>query len=75
MNSTLMSQYIEFVADRLVKQLGYEAIYHSKNPFDFMELISLNGKTNFFERRVSDYSLVTKSVDDGEEEFSMTADF
>ena len=77
MNSKLMSTYIEFVADRLVQQLGYEPIYNSKNPFDFMELISLNGKTNFFERRVSDYSLAMKSnnVEDELEEFSMTADF
>ena len=80
MNSNLMSQYIEFVADRLVQQLGYEKIYNSKNPFDFMELMSLNGKTNFFERRVSDYSLVQKSNNQSAEadeldEFSVTADF
>ena len=52
-----MSQYIEFVADRLVVQLGYNKIYKTENPFDFMEMISLDGKTNFFEKRVSDYSL------------------
>jgi len=57
MNSELMSQYIEFVADRLVVQLGYTKIYNSKNPFDFMEMISLDGKTNFFEKRVGDYAL------------------
>ena len=57
MNSELMSQYIEFVADRLVVQLGYSKIYNSKNPFDFMEMISLDGKTNFFEKRVGDYAL------------------
>ena len=57
MNSKLMSQYIEFVADRLVVQLGYNKIYKTENPFDFMEMISLDGKTNFFEKRVSDYSL------------------
>jgi ribonucleotide reductase beta subunit family protein with ferritin-like domain len=56
MNSDLMSQYIEFVADRLSQQLGYGKIYGSENPFDFMELISLNGKTNFFEKRVGEYS-------------------
>ena len=56
MNSTLMSEYIEFCADRLVVQLGYQKIYNSKNPFDFMERISLNGKTNFFEKRVGEYS-------------------
>ncbi len=76
MNSKLMSQYIEFVADRLVQQLGYEPIYNSKNPFDFMELISLNGKTNFFERRVSDYSLVSKNTENKEEEqFNLTTEF
>ena len=56
MNQDLMSEYIEFVADRLSVQLGYEKIYNSKNPFDFMEMISLEGKTNFFEKRVMDYS-------------------
>ncbi len=57
MNSVLMAQYIEFVADRLLTQLGYEKIWNSANPFDFMEMISLDGKTNFFEKRVGDYSL------------------
>ncbi|MBT8194888.1 MAG: ribonucleoside-diphosphate reductase [Bacteroidia bacterium] len=56
MNSKLMCQYIEFVADRLLNSLGYKKHYNSENPFDFMELISLAGKTNFFERRVSEYS-------------------
>jgi len=56
MNATLMSRYIEFVADRLAVQLGTPKIYNSQNPFDFMELISLEGKGNFFERRISDYS-------------------
>jgi ribonucleoside-diphosphate reductase subunit M2 len=60
MNSSLMSQYIEFVADRLSIQLGADKIYNSSNPFDWMELISLEGKTNFFEKVVSDYSLATK---------------
>jgi ribonucleoside-diphosphate reductase subunit M2 len=62
MNSQLMCQYIEFVADRLVVQIGFEKIYKSSNPFDFMELISLEGKTNFFEKRVSDYALANKEV-------------
>ena len=57
MNANLMSQYIEFVADRLVVQLGFQKIYNTGNPFDFMEMISLEGKTNFFEKRVGDYSL------------------
>jgi ribonucleoside-diphosphate reductase subunit M2 len=55
MNSTLMKQYIEFVADRLLLSLGNEKVYKSTNPFDFMENISLAGKTNFFEKRVGDY--------------------
>ena len=55
MNSDLMSQYIEFVADRLLAELGNEKIYNTANPFDFMEMISLQGKTNFFERRVGEY--------------------
>ena len=57
MNSELMSKYIEFVADRLVLQLGYDKIYNSNCPFDFMEMISIEGKTNFFEKRVGEYSL------------------
>jgi len=55
MNSDLMSEYIEYVADRLSVQFGYEKIWNTSNPFDFMELISLEGKTNFFERRVGEY--------------------
>ncbi len=55
MNSKLMCQYIEYVADRLVFMLGYPKIYDAQNPFDWMELISLEGKTNFFERRVGEY--------------------
>jgi len=57
MNSEMMSDYIEFVADRLLLQLGYNKIYNTENPFQFMELISLENKTNFFEKRVSEYSL------------------
>ena len=64
MNSKLMSQYIEFVADRLTVQLGYEKIYNSSNPFDFMEMISIEGKTNFFEKRVSEYALSEKTKTD-----------
>ncbi|KAG8420352.1 Ribonucleotide-diphosphate reductase (RNR), small subunit [Metarhizium acridum] len=55
MNSNLMKQYIEFVADRLLVALGNEKVYKTSNPFDFMENISLGGKTNFFEKRVGDY--------------------
>ena len=61
MNCDLMSQYIEFVADRLAIQLGIDPIYNTINPFDFMEMISLEQKTNFFESRVSEYSLAEKS--------------
>ena len=56
MNSTLMTQYIEFVADRLAVQLGAPKLFGSQNPFDFMEMISMEGKGNFFERKISDYS-------------------
>ena len=56
MDSEKMSEYIEYVADRLLKQLGYPIIWNSKNPFDFMENISLDGKTNFFEKRVGEYA-------------------
>ncbi|KAG1753928.1 ribonucleotide reductase small subunit [Suillus paluster] len=56
MNAKLMCQYIEFVADRLLVSLGNEKVYNATNPFDFMDMISLQGKTNFFEKRVSDYS-------------------
>jgi ribonucleoside-diphosphate reductase subunit M2 len=61
MNAKMMSQYIEFVADRLAVQLGLKKIYGTPNPFDFMDLISLEGKTNFFEKKVSDYSRVQSS--------------
>jgi ribonucleotide reductase beta subunit family protein with ferritin-like domain len=73
MNGKLMCQYIEFVADRLSVQLGYDKIYNSSNPFDFMELISIESKVNFFERTNSEYALANKKVDDNVFEFS--ADF
>lgn len=73
MNAKLMCQYIEFVADRLVVQLGYEKIYNSPNPFDFMELISIESKVNFFERTNSEYALANKTVND--DVFEMNADF
>uniref|UniRef100_A0A6C0AXB1 Uncharacterized protein n=1 Tax=viral metagenome TaxID=1070528 RepID=A0A6C0AXB1_9ZZZZ len=63
MNNKLMSQYIEFVADRLVVQLGYSKIYNTGNPFDFMEMISVEGKTNFFEKKVGEYALANKMAD------------
>lgn len=64
MNSVLMTQYIEFVADRLCVQLGYEKIFNSSNPFDFMELISVETKVNFFERTNSEYALANKQVEE-----------
>jgi ribonucleoside-diphosphate reductase subunit M2 len=73
MNSSMMSQYIQFVADRLSVQLGYKKIYDVTNPFDFMELISLEGKTNFFERRLGDYALANKS--NATDAFELTEDF
>jgi len=76
MNSKLMSQYIEFVADRLLYSLGYEKLYHASNPFEWMEMISLEGKTNFFERRVSEYSKAGVAVSLKEEDiFDLNADF
>ena len=63
MNSDLMSEYIEFVADRLLVQLGNDKYYNSKNPFSFMEMISIEGKTNFFEKRVTEYSKANVSAE------------
>ena len=73
MNAKLMTQYIEFVADRLCLQLGYDKIYNSTNPFDFMELISVETKVNFFERTNSEYALANKTVD--ADVFEFNADF
>jgi ribonucleoside-diphosphate reductase subunit M2 len=74
MNSQLMIQYVQFVADRLSLQLGYEKIYNVSNPFSWMEMISLQSKTNFFEKRVSDYALATKTKDE-EVIFDLKEDF
>jgi ribonucleoside-diphosphate reductase subunit M2 len=65
MNAELMKQYIEFVADRLALQLGAGEIFKTGNPFEFMELISLEGKTNFFEKRVGEYALATTDKEEG----------
>ena len=73
MNSSMMTQYIQFVADRLSVQLGYDKIYDVKNCFDFMELISIEQKTNFFESKVSDYALADKTV--AIDTFDFNADF
>lgn len=74
MNSTLMTQYIEFIADRLSLQLDCDKIYNVTNPFDWMEMISLEGKTNFFEKRVGEYSLATKD-NNNENSFEFSEDF
>jgi ribonucleotide reductase beta subunit family protein with ferritin-like domain len=75
MNSRDMSQYIQFVADRLVVQLGYPKIYKASNPFDFMDLISLEGKTNFFEKKVSEYSKPGVGMNARDMEIRCDADF
>ena len=81
MNGRMMSQYIEFVADRLLVALGAPKLYNSTNPFDWMELISLQGKTNFFEKRVGEYQKagVMASLDNKENpqnnDFALDADF
>ena len=73
MNADLMTQYIKFVADRLAVQLGYKKIYNVANPFDFMELISLEGKTNFFEKRNDSYALA--NISGKNEAFDISEDF
>ncbi|KAH9586310.1 Ribonucleotide reductase small subunit family [Trypanosoma melophagium] len=76
MNSDLMTTYIEFVADRLLVALGYERHYKSKNPFDFMEMISLQGKTNFFEKKVGEYQKAGVTGAEGSTKvFSLDTDF
>lgn len=76
MNAKLMSQYIEFVADRWLQELGYDKLYNAANPFDFMEMISLQGKTNFFEKRVGDYQKSGVLNSDAKSQaFSMDEDF
>ena len=75
MNSTLMAQYIEFVASRLSKQLGYGELFATDNPFDFMERISLEGKDNFFEKRVTSYAKSGVGVDQEKMNFTLDADF
>lgn len=75
MNSKMMGQYIEFVADRLLVQLGYPKIWNGSNPFPFMERISLEGKDNFFEKRVSNYSKAGVGKSAAEMSFATDADF
>merc|ERR1739849_17186 len=79
MNSDLMMKYIEFVADRLLTALGHSKLFNASNPFDWMELISLQGKTNFFEKRVGEYQKAgVMAGTRGQEEhrgFSLDVDF
>ncbi|KAK6044792.1 ribonucleoside-diphosphate reductase, beta subunit [Cooperia oncophora] len=75
MNCRLMCQYIEYVADHLLVELGCEKIYKSKNPFDFMENISIDGKTNFFEKKVSEYQRPGVMSSEKERQFQLDADF
>ena len=77
MNSEMMKTYIEFIADRLLYELGHQKIYNVENPFEWMEMISLTGKTNFFEKRVAEYQKagVMSSLQDTKIEFSIDEDF
>ena len=75
MNDTLMGEYIEYVADRLLLMLGLDKVYNTNNPFDWMEMISVQGKTNFFEKRVGEYSNVANPEMESNHVFSLEDDF
>jgi ribonucleoside-diphosphate reductase beta chain len=75
MNAPQMCQYIEFVADHLLEQLQLPKVYNATNPFDFMDLISLQGKTNFFEKRVGEYQKAGVTSDREKMSFSLDEDF
>jgi ribonucleoside-diphosphate reductase beta chain len=76
MNDKLMSQYLEFVTDRLLSELDCEKEFNTTNPFDFMDMISLQGKTNFFEKRVSEYQKAgVLNKEEDKDKFSFDADF
>lgn len=75
MNATLMKQYIEFVADRLFVELGVEKYWNVSNPFDFMDMISLQGKTNFFEKKVGEYQKSGVMSNSLSKEFSLQEEF
>jgi ribonucleoside-diphosphate reductase beta chain len=77
MNAKLMTQYLEFVTDRLLDQFGCEKVFNVSNPFDFMDMINLQGKTNFFEKRVSEYQKAGVLNNDKKEEsnFDLDEDF
>ena len=75
MNSKMMCQYVEFCADRLLQSLGVDKVYHTRNPFDWMDMISLQGKTNFFEKRVGEYSKANVGNTEEEMQFQLDVDF
>ena len=76
MNNDLMKQYIEYIADRLLLMLGLDKIYNAQNPFDWMEAISIQGKTNFFEKRVGEYSnAANPNSSAGDNNFELDEDF
>ena len=76
MNAKLMTQYLEFVTDRLLVEFGCDKVYNAANPFDFMDMISLQGKTNFFEKRVSEYQKAgVLNKEEEKDKFSFDADF
>jgi ribonucleoside-diphosphate reductase beta chain len=75
MNAELMQQYIEFVADRLLGELGCDTVYNASNPFDFMDMISIQGKTNFFEKRVAEYQKAGVLNSGENQSFSLNEDF
>ena len=75
MNADMMCQYIEFVADRLLVALGVGKVYNAENPFQWMELISITGKTNFFEKRVGDYQKAGVMTNRDDQVFSINEEF
>mgnify|MGYP001470986015 FL=1 len=75
MNSDMMTQYIKFVADRLVMQLGYSKIYNTQNPFSFMENMNIDGKSNFFEERVTEYQHAASVSSNNERVFELDDEF
>jgi len=75
MNADMMCTYIEFVADRLLGALGLPKVYHAENPFPWMDLISLQGKTNFFEKRVGDYQKAGVMTERDKQVFKLDEDF
>jgi ribonucleoside-diphosphate reductase beta chain len=75
MNAELMAQYIEFVADRLLTELGNPKVFNTANPFDFMDMISIQGKTNFFEKRVAEYQKSGVMSNKEDQTFSLDEEF